>query len=436
MQSTYDVIIIGGRPAGASLAIRLAKAGLSVLVVERATFPSRPSVPSMPLLPPHTVHMLDEIGIDEETLKTVAHPLHRMILNMGTHFESNIDFAAGMPDLDPNCVYSIQRDTFDNVIWNTLADHDNIDAVSNHSATGVLKDGGRVTGLTVRNIDTGEETEHTAKVVVGADGRFSFMANQVGAEVVDEDTEYNTDFYFAYWRNLDYDHEDGTHTMHVYSSVDQWQVTIFPVSETEAAVGFQQATGKMSKESGQSMEDFYEQHIHGLPIVAKQLDGAERVSKVWGIKRVGNGYREVAGPGWALTGDAVHFKDSIDAQGIYDAMLTSKLLASVITDYHAGDITWEQAQERYKQEIYDNTWHMFQETLGRLQREIYDTPPPPVLKTVLRWVMDDPIYQKKFLSFIARQIDPEGWASPSLMGGAMLRGIGRDMRNALPGASS
>lgn len=46
----YDVIIIGGRHAGASLAIRLAQGGLHVLVVDRAIFPSRPAVPSMPLI--------------------------------------------------------------------------------------------------------------------------------------------------------------------------------------------------------------------------------------------------------------------------------------------------------------------------------------------------------------------------------------------------
>ena len=59
----YDVIIIGGRPAGASLAVRLAKGGLKTLVLDRATFPSKPAVPSMPLILPHTLQLLDEIGI-------------------------------------------------------------------------------------------------------------------------------------------------------------------------------------------------------------------------------------------------------------------------------------------------------------------------------------------------------------------------------------
>ena len=42
--SPYDVIIVGGRPAGASLAARLGAAGLRVLILDRATFPSLPAV--------------------------------------------------------------------------------------------------------------------------------------------------------------------------------------------------------------------------------------------------------------------------------------------------------------------------------------------------------------------------------------------------------
>jgi flavin-dependent dehydrogenase len=49
MEKHYEVIIIGGRVAGASLAIRLGKQGRKVLLIDRATFPSWPSVPSSPM---------------------------------------------------------------------------------------------------------------------------------------------------------------------------------------------------------------------------------------------------------------------------------------------------------------------------------------------------------------------------------------------------
>ena len=50
----YDVIVVGGRPAGATLAARLGRQGLRVLLLERATFPSAPAA-SCPVIYPATI---------------------------------------------------------------------------------------------------------------------------------------------------------------------------------------------------------------------------------------------------------------------------------------------------------------------------------------------------------------------------------------------
>ncbi|HEU4758513.1 MAG TPA: FAD-dependent monooxygenase, partial [Dehalococcoidia bacterium] len=61
----YDVVIVGGRPAGATLAARLGARGHSVLVLDRAAFPSAPAVPSSPTVHPGGMRLLDELGIEE-----------------------------------------------------------------------------------------------------------------------------------------------------------------------------------------------------------------------------------------------------------------------------------------------------------------------------------------------------------------------------------
>ena len=59
-----DVIVVGGRPAGATLAARLGMLGLRVLLLERDSFPSAPAA-SCPVIYPSTMRLLDEIGADE-----------------------------------------------------------------------------------------------------------------------------------------------------------------------------------------------------------------------------------------------------------------------------------------------------------------------------------------------------------------------------------
>src|SRR6185295_19777991 len=61
----YDVVIVGGRPSGSTLAARLGARGHKVLVVDRATFPSVPAVPSSPTVHPGAMRLLDELGIEE-----------------------------------------------------------------------------------------------------------------------------------------------------------------------------------------------------------------------------------------------------------------------------------------------------------------------------------------------------------------------------------
>jgi flavin-dependent dehydrogenase len=66
--SDYQVIIIGGRPAGASLAIRLGQKNIKTLLVDKATFPSLPNVPSSPIAYSQHIDILEELGISESDL--------------------------------------------------------------------------------------------------------------------------------------------------------------------------------------------------------------------------------------------------------------------------------------------------------------------------------------------------------------------------------
>jgi len=58
MTPHYDVIIVGGRPAGSTLAARLGKQGLHVMMLERAEFPSLPAA-SSPIIFAPAMQLLD-----------------------------------------------------------------------------------------------------------------------------------------------------------------------------------------------------------------------------------------------------------------------------------------------------------------------------------------------------------------------------------------
>ena len=91
MDGRFDVIIVGGRPAGSALATRLGLAGLRVLILDRAHFPSRPPV-SAPFVLPHTLAELDEIGADEACYAADTPQLRRFVLEFAGYFRACFRF--------------------------------------------------------------------------------------------------------------------------------------------------------------------------------------------------------------------------------------------------------------------------------------------------------------------------------------------------------
>jgi 2-polyprenyl-6-methoxyphenol hydroxylase-like FAD-dependent oxidoreductase len=68
------------------------------------------------------------------------------------------------------------------------------------------------------------------------------------------------------------------------------------------------------------------------PRLHEAVESAHREQRFAGTGDLPSPYRESAGPGWALAGDAGHHKDPSTSMGMPDAFLTSDLLADAIHD--------------------------------------------------------------------------------------------------------
>ena len=73
------------------------------------------------------------------------------------------------------------------------------------------------------------------------------------------------------------------------------------------------------------LEGEYRRTIALLPGLAERLAGARLATKVRSATNLASYFRRSAGPGWALAGDAGHFKDPVTAQGIRDALRYGRL---------------------------------------------------------------------------------------------------------------
>jgi flavin-dependent dehydrogenase len=419
-QAHYDVIIVGGRPAGATLAIRLARQQLKVLVVDRATFPSLPAVASSPFIYNETIQMLEDLGIPESDYALPGGRIHHFVMEFVGHFHVAIPMSR--LGLKRSYVVGLERAHFDNVVWGHMEKHaPYITTRQNFAMSDVIKDeSGKVIGIVGKSGNEPEE-RITADLVVGADGRYSMTARKIGAKVVEERNELTNGGYEAQWEGV-LPYQEGMSTeICMYNTARGFAVIFVPVANGRYYVAAYMRSQDMTRGS-QKPEEYYLDQLKRIPQAWARLKNAKMITKLEGIRPVENAYREAYGNGWALVGDAFHYKDPIDGQGIYDAVTETKHLAEAIGAWKRGEMTWEQAGAMYKEKAYASTYNMFNMTVGRIKQEVHTFPPALIIKTLIRWMLTDPGYQAQFLRTLARVEDPA--KLPKMPDGGMIwRGI-------------
>jgi flavin-dependent dehydrogenase len=380
-----------------------------------------PAVASSPIIFEGTMKLLEEIGIAEDNYALPGSRAEHFVLNFVGHFDVIIPVSERL-NLQRSYIRGLDRAHFDYTLWKkmeTLAPY--ITLRQGFGMTDLLRDTeGKICGIVGKESKSGEET-FTADLVVGADGRFSLTASKIGAKVVEERNSFVTGGYEAQWEGV-LPYKPGLPTeVSFYNTARGYSTLFMPISEGRYYAGAYMRAQDAQRGS-QTPQEFYIDCLKRIPEAWQRLAGATQVSDLEGIRPIENGYREAFGPGWALVGDAFHYKDPLDGQGIYDALTETKLLAQAIHRWKSGEIPWEQAGVAYRQKAWAFSYPMFQMTTARIQREMHTFPPNVVINTLIRWQLTDPQYQTDFLRALARIGEPLDVTSlPSA--GTMLRGL-------------
>lgn len=307
----YDVIVIGGRVAGATTAMLLARFGARVLLVDRARFPS--DTLSTHQLQPPGVARLAKWGLLDRLLATGV-PKTRRVRFTTTGAVLEGDYPGDGFLLSP------RRTVLDALLLDAAreAGAEVREATTVEAVTG---DGDTVTGVRCRTKGSVNAVAETARLTIGADGRRSSLARQVGAR------EYhvratNTAGCYTYWSGLPL--EAGE----IYT-LDHRVVGAWPTHQQQVITFAEWPADELDA----FRRDPHTQLLRVLDqagTLGERAHAATRTAPIRFGTDLPNLFRHPYGPGWALVGDAGLVMDPITGLGMGHALRDAELVSQAI----------------------------------------------------------------------------------------------------------
>ncbi|MEO6122322.1 MAG: NAD(P)/FAD-dependent oxidoreductase [Ilumatobacteraceae bacterium] len=365
----HDVVVVGARCAGASTAMLLARAGHRVVLVDRATFPS--DTMSTHFLWQRGAARLESWGLLDRLRSRGCAPIKSIKFDVGPVQLSGIGPAVnGVADS-----FCPRRTVLDALLVEAAVES-GVELIEDFTVSDVSWSADRVTGVFGR-VRGGTEIALPAKVVVGADGLRSTIAKRVGADAYCEHAPL-TGVHYSYWSGINHlgasFHARKGRLILVWPTNDDltcvfvaWPHAEFPSVRRELATTFAAA-------------------LDLVPSLRDAVESGTREQPFTGTGHLPNQYRLSAGPGWALVGDAGHFKDPSTGMGMSDAFMAAELVAEAIDQGLTGSIPIDKSLAAYQRHRDDHTANGFALTLSTARL----APLSPTMEAFYREAVDQP----------------------------------------------
>ncbi len=331
----YDVVVVGGRVAGASTSLLLARAGLRVAVVDRAPYGSD-SLSTHGLMRAGVLQLARWCLLDQ-VVALGTPPVRRTLFRYpgADPVQVSIKPSAGV-----DALYAPRRHLLDRILVDAAAEA-GAEVLHDVPVVGLVRDGtDRVSGVRARSRH-GTPLRLDARLVVGADGVRSRVAQDVGAPVVRQGRAAGAVMY-RYYTGLpaagyEWAYGEGS------------AAGLIPTNDARTCLFVGTAPTRMRELRRAGQEEAFATLLRdAAPSLVDRVREAEPASRLHGWAGMRGYVRQSWGPGWALVGDAGYFTDPITTHGITGALRDAELLAEEILAAARGSVPASVALTRYQ----------------------------------------------------------------------------------------
>jgi flavin-dependent dehydrogenase len=309
MESSFDVIVIGGGPAGSTIAALLAQRGRSVALLEKSKHPRFHIGES---LLPLNMPLFERLGVAEDIQRIGMPKFGAEFVSPWHEKPSFFDFAQALDKSFPQA-YQVRRSEFDEILFRHAV-RQGASAFEECRATAVefSSDGAMVTAREA----SGDERTLQARFVVDATGRDTLLANQFG--IKRRNRRHDSAAMFAHFRNARWLPGKAEGNISLFWFEHGW-CWFIPLHDGATSVGVVcNATYMKSRKT--PPQAFFLDTIATVPALAERLSEAQLVSPVTATGNYAYSADSATRRNCLLLGDAYAFIDPMFSTGVYFAM--------------------------------------------------------------------------------------------------------------------
>lgn len=340
VEKNYDVVVIGGGPAGSSMATYLRQLGHTVAVFEKDRFPRHHVGES---LIPYCYNKLQEMGVLDDIRKFSSLKPGINFVDADGKRQSNWCFSTVLKG-DSGISFHCMRAPFDKALLDN-AKRLGADVFESHKVKSTdLSDPGRV-AIEGTN-DKGEPFSCEARFLVDASGQGSFLAKKLNTKTSYKGLDRVA--FFTHWKNNQYDAalSEGMIKLVYATGEKKGWFWVIPVGKNHLSIGvsLQNDYVKQRKKELEAegfkenwLEKLYMGEIESTTVLKPILENAYREHDVLSMSDYSYYSEQKFGDNYAMIGDSGAFLDPIFSSGIYVAFESACLVSKAISkQLHMG----------------------------------------------------------------------------------------------------
>lgn len=330
--NNYDVIVMGGGPAGSSVASMLAREGRQVILFEKEVFPRHHIGES---LMTDTYWTFRRMGLLEKLKDSPFVRKYSVQFANAAGKESRPFYFFEAVHHESAVTWQVTRAKFDELLINHAAEQG---AVVHQGVLvkQVLFEGDRAVGVEVQMPD-GTREKFFAKVVVDATGQMAMLSNKFRWRV--RDPKLKKAVLYSYFKGAHREPDlngGATLVLRTEPGSGGWFWYI-PLEDGITSVGIVADPEYLLKGRGQDLAKILQEEIEKCEPCRKRVGNGERVDKIYSILDYSYRSKHNAGNGFIIIGDAYGFLDPIYSSGVLLALKMAELATDAIHDSFQHD---------------------------------------------------------------------------------------------------